>query len=468
MNQPDNYLQLIFQQHAIQINSNRMALFQDFKKQSNILLDVQQISNLQQRIMKSWELHQRVADIKAQGFSFPNGSVGKLYLHQIDMVKLQLEDIDNMSMELPSDGGLIFDAETKLITGIPTISGDLVIKVNFTLKDQPDTTQIHQKTILLIINPDPKTLWKNIPSPTDGRFPKADNQHIADVFLDKRIVVSSKRGRSHANVGSARDDDFSYHNYEDGWSIIAVSDGAGSAKFSREGSRLACTSIVSYFESRLKEDEFKIIDGLVVNFAKSKDAEVGKQINQFVYKEIGNAALHTHKVIDAFAVEEQLSLKELHATFIFCLVKKYEMGYVIMSFCVGDCPIAVLNKEVSEVKMLNQLDVGEYGGGTRFITMPEIFESSSLPQRFGFKLIDDFSYLMLMTDGIYDPKFVTEANLEKIEKWTSFIADLEGDNADGNGLSFDYGNAGIDTQLSSWMDFWESGNHDDRTLAIIY
>jgi hypothetical protein len=35
-------------------------------------------------------------------------------------------------------------------------------------------------------------------------------------------------------------------------------------------------------------------------------------------------------------------------------------------------------------------------------------------------------------------------------------------------VDFDKSNTGIASQLSNWMEFWSQGNHDDRTLAIIY
>jgi hypothetical protein len=117
---------------------------------------------------------------------------------------------------------------------------------------------------------------------------------------------------------------------------------------------------------------------------------------------------------------------------------------------------------------MNWLDVGEFGGGTRFITMPEIFVSDKFATRFGFKIIEDFSYLMLMTDGIYDAKFVVEANLEKLEKWKEFIEDLKGNNEDNAKVDFEESNTEIANQLSTWMDFWSPGNHDDRTLAIVF
>jgi hypothetical protein len=119
---------------------------------------------------------------------------------------------------------------------------------------------------------------------------------------------------------------------------------------------------------------------------------------------------------------------------------------------------------------LNWLDVGEHGGGTRFITEPDIFINKERPvaSRFNFKIFPDFSYLFLMTDGIYDAKFVVEANLEKSEKWKEFLEDLQGKNEDNVKVDFQNSNTEIASQLSNWMDFWSQGNHDDRTLAIIY
>ena len=73
-----------------------------------------------------------------------------------------------------------------------------------------------------------------------------------------------------------------------------------------------------------------------------------------------------------------------------------------------------------------------------------------------------------MSDGIYDPKFVVEANLEKHEKWVEFLQDLHGKNEDNAAVEFSAENKEMANQLSNWMDFWSPGNHDDRTLAIIF
>ena len=117
---------------------------------------------------------------------------------------------------------------------------------------------------------------------------------------------------------------------------------------------------------------------------------------------------------------------------------------------------------------MNPLDVGEFGGGTRFITMPEIFQSNNFAGRLGFRIVKDFDFLMLMTDGIYDPKFEVEANLEKVEKWQAFLDDLQGNNPEKATVGLTADNENAAAELLAWMDFWSPGNHDDRTLAILF
>jgi hypothetical protein len=83
-------------------------------------------------------------------------------------------------------------------------------------------------------------------------------------------------------------------------------------------------------------------------------------------------------------------------------------------------------------------------------------------------MVDDFKYLVLMSDGIYDPKFSVEANLADLKKWKAFFADLDGQNEDKIKVALQKDNTEIEQQFSQWMDFWSPGNHDDRTLAIVF
>ena len=461
------YIESLLTMHKFKINSDKEKLFKDFAADPENINAVKEIQENQKRMVDKWTLKNRVDDIVQQNFRLPNATVNKKYESKIDFLNLGWNDIVFSKFTNLDSYGLHYNNTQEIITGIPLISDDLKSIFLFRLEGEADDSVLHEKPITIIINPDPKLLWKNIESNQSDIYWKKDNVTEVGSFLDKKIVISSKRGRSHANVGSFRDDDYAFKNFtETGWSILAVSDGAGSASESRQGSKLACDLVISYFENNFSAENLKDFDETLLKHNNNPIIETETKINDFVTNNLSKAAKYVHNQLEKFAIQSEKKLKDFHSTLIFTLVKKYEFGYAILTFGVGDCPIGLINKDQTEIKLMNWLDVGEYGGG--FITMSEIFKNDNFSSRFGFSLITDFSYLILMTDGIYDPKFVVEANLEKIEKWNEFLNDLKGNNNDNIAVDFNYQNLEIAHQLSIWMDFWSPGNHDDRTLAIIY
>ncbi len=469
MNDIKQIVQTLFANNNLTVPKNRAAQFDKFLNDEQTIQLVQSIINHQNLLMDKWKRENRVAEIMQQSVRILNATVGKPYEAKIDFEKNKWKDIVSYQFEGLEPVGLAFDEKTKQIVGVPTQSGDVRIMFKFKLEGEPEEAAFHEKPFLLVINPDPKALWKNIESDRNDPYWKEDNLTVFEPLGDRHILASSRRGRSHANVGSFREDDFGFQHFEDsGWSIVAVADGAGSAKLSRKGSALACTTVVDYFSENLTPESFVEFDELLAQHKEGRGDNTQKKLNRFVYNHLGKAALHVHKKLEEFAKNTQVALKDLSTTLIFTLFKKYDIGYAFLSFGVGDCPIALLNKDASEVMLMNWLDVGEYGGGTRFITMPEIFQSDKFATRFGFKLVDDFSFLFLMSDGIYDPKFVVEANLQDIRKWKEFLADLGGKNEDGIKVELTPDNKDIRDQLSAWMDFWSAGNHDDRTLVIVF
>lgn len=469
MEETKKYIQAFLFQNKIEVPTSKLSLFDDFIAKEENINSVKIIQENQKMIMANWKLKTRIEDILLQPVSLPNGTVNKKYETKLDFIKLGWNDVIYSEIKDLEGSGLEFNNDEELIFGNPIISGDLKIKLLFRIEGEAEDSKLNEKIITIIINPDPKSLWKNIESDKKDPYWKEDNAAVSSNFLDKNLVIASKRGRSHSNVGSFRDDDFSFKSInETGWSVVTVSDGAGSASISRKGSEMSCNLVLSYFEENFTAEYLKDFDEILLNHHNKIGDDTTKKLNLFVYDNLSKAAWYVHKELEKFAIKIERPLKDLHATLIFALVKKYEFGYAILTFGVGDCPIGLLNKDLTEIKLMNWLDVGEFGGGTRFITMPEIFQSDKFSTRFGFKLVEDFSYLMLMTDGIYDPKFVVEANLEKIERWKEFLEDLKGKNEENCKVDFNKENAEIANQLSTWMDFWNPGNHDDRTLAIIY
>lgn len=478
------YIQNLFATKGITVSQNRQHLFEDFVQNETNEQVVKIIVEQQNYLMDKWRLKNKIADIIALQLTIPNATVGKAYSAKIDFDQLKLTDAAFTEWDGLNDIGLSFNKEKGSIEGVPICSGELSVKLLFKLDGENEKDLPNEKIIPLVINADPKTLWKDIPSNKEDIFWKEDDYNKVEQLGEKHIVVASSRGRSHENVGSFRDDDFSFKHLDDiGWSVVAVADGAGSYPLSREGSRLACSSVVDYFQNHLEKEPFQIFENQILAYGKSPDDDLFKEINLVSKQILYKAVLFAHNQIKQFAEETQVSHPELfnnsrakspidyfHTTLIFTLLKKFEFGYVVMTFGVGDCPIAIMNKDQTKTTLLNWLDVGEFGGGTRFLTQADIFHSQEHPMvsRFNFKVLTDFSYFFLMSDGIYDPKFVVEANLEKHEMWVEFLKDLMGQNEDNAKIDFSAENKEIANQLSTWMDFWSPGNHDDRTLAIIF
>lgn len=422
-----------------------------------------------------FHMYKETEEFKDSQVILPNAVSRKYYEYRFDLSlfpNIRIQEIKNLDK-----AGLTFDTASAMIYGTPTAALSMDLQVLFS--SCQESNQVEDiKVIPFIVNADPKDLWLNKPSNKNDLFAKEDSDKYAGSFLDKRIVVASQRGRSHAHEGTFRDDHFCVRKLPLEWEIVAVADGAGSAKFSRQGSKIATEYIAESFSDEIL---LKELGDQCVHFfcpeavappgdnqetgssADDLPIKIKSSIINILYKNV--RSLHT--ALSDFALKEEILLKDLNTTLIFALVKKFNFGYVVLTFGVGDCPVNVITENPDDIRLLNMLDIGDFGGGTRFVTMPEIFSHSNMASRFGINKFERFSKLILMTDGIYDPKFVTENKLEDKDAWANFLDDLNGQNEDGLKIDFLH-DEGIQDQLLLWLNFWSKGNHDDRTLAIIY
>lgn len=463
MDDTDQYIRALLQQQGIIIDENHSELFRAFVSTEANISSVRTIRLLQQNMTKEWKIIARRAEINALQLAFPNGIAGKPYQTTFDFKQYGLDDITTYSLSGFENTGLTYDTDTKIISGTPTTSGDIALTFAYNFEGEEVNSTVNQKKVTIIINPDPKSLWKDIPSDINDIYAKADQVAETACLLDFRLIAASKRGRSHANKGSFRDDDYAYAELKNDWAVIAISDGAGSAKFSRKGSLLACNTIVDYFTTQFTVESASLLDEAITLY--SADKSIKSKLMDIAVAHLSAAAKKAYVTINDFALAANTSVSDFHATLAFVLVKKFTTGYAFLSFAVGDCPMAIIDQSFEWVKPLNKLDVGEYGGGTRFITMESIFKEDDFEVRFNFEFTTNLPYLVLMTDGIYDPKFEVEANLAKAEKWKTFFEDLEGNNSEGINVMSDDGDR--HKNLSNWMDFWSPGNHDDRTLIVL-
>ena len=272
MEETKKYILAFLSQNKIEVPTSKSSLFDEFITKETNINSVRIIQENQKMIMADWKLKTRIDDIILQAVSLPNGTTNKKYESKLDFIKLGWNDVIYFEIKDLEDSGLEFNNDEELLFGNPIISGDLKIKLLFRIEGEEEDSILNEKTLTIIINPDPKSLWKNIDSDKNDPYWKEDNVAVSSNFLDKKIVVASKRGRSHANVGSFRDDDFAFKNInETGWSVVCVSDGAGGYPLTRQGSKLACDSIIKYFEENFNEEYLKEFDETLFNHHNKTD-----------------------------------------------------------------------------------------------------------------------------------------------------------------------------------------------------
>lgn len=428
---------------------------------------------------KEERMNQRIMienEIRQLGLRFPNGTVKKEYSYSFQLPTdkidvIELSGIDELGLTLEMDKPGEFS-----LLGKPQKAGDFTLKLRYTTVEGEPVSEL---IIPIAFNPSPRDLWKNIP--TDRNIPyfkeDSDKEYLKveagkDGSPKKDIVAASQRGRSHAQEGKARDDHFSlFHCEESDWYIIAVADGAGSAKYSRKGSEVACNTVIDHCKNLLFENpefEASIREYEADRDNQEKRTNVTRHVIDIVYK----GAMKAHEAVKKVAeANEESKLKDFATTLMFAVCKKYDFGWFIASFWVGDGAMCLFDENNKTAKLLGTPDEGEFSGQTRFLTMPEIFRDPEVvAKRLRMAIVLDFTALFLMSDGVSDPMFETDKNLNDYAKWEEFYNNLKKgfpeDEIGGVDLSDD--NEAAKDQLLGWLDFWSPGNHDDRTIAILY
>ncbi|HOX53621.1 MAG TPA: protein phosphatase 2C domain-containing protein, partial [Fibrobacteria bacterium] len=164
----------------------------------------------------------------------PNARQGAAYEHEFSVHHGSEAVLFRWEAE-PADCGLLLDPRRMVVFGTPTAPGECQVVAFFR---DPRTGEETRRVGQVYVNADPRSLWKDTPSSPETPFWKPD---LVSERLDgphATLIAARRRGRSHAHVGSCCDDDFHLASAGD-WSIAVVADGAGSAKASRLGSRLA-------------------------------------------------------------------------------------------------------------------------------------------------------------------------------------------------------------------------------------
>lgn len=404
-----------------------------------------------------------------------NGKVNQPYKQFFDITDFGITNIGHYEFEGLEDIGLNYAHETGLIEGIPSKAGDHKIILKCFKHGGFDDETVFERPLTLIVNPDPRSLWNTIPTPDTIEYYKPDSDcdfvkvPVSKGFMGlgkkerKDIVAASQRGRSHAHEGNPRDDDFSIDYLTDSeWYLLTIADGAGSAQYSREGAKIACETVTKVCSSQLVKYN-KEVDQLIKDFEGENTSEIKrKKLGDALYNIIGSSVFKAYKNIEKEAQDKDYQFREYSTTLLTTVAKKFKFGWFVAAFWVGDGGIGIYNKDTQYLKILGEPDGGEFAGQTRFLTMSEVMQPAEIYRRLRFEIIDDFTALILMTDGVTDPKFETDSNLMKVEKWNELWDDLT------SKVNLSDDNEESKNELMEWLNFWSPGNHDDRTIAILF
>jgi hypothetical protein len=358
---------------------------------------------------------------------------------------------DLILFDLADDTGLTYDSVASAVRGTPQAPGEFKWRAQWRNLEG----RIVTGHCALLVVPDPKTLWKKLEPPSDLPYRKPNEERLLLAGNGLKVAAASRRGRSHEHVGAFRDDDFSVrHDSGSGWLSIAVADGAGSARNSREGSRIAVQRFSEDVLAELSGKAGSDIQGWLGGWESAP--ETRKQIGERFHQVFLAAAGAAVSAIEEVAKVDQLPVREYSTTLLAAAVRRDGEHTFVASFWIGDGAIAAY-LEAGSVRVLGTPDSGEYAGQTKFLDRAALSELA-FAKRVSVGRFKQLHSLLLMTDGVSDPRFETDAGLAEPERWDSLVCDLS------SSLSSDV----PDAALLSWLEFFTPGHHDDRTVAVLW
>ncbi|MCX7257270.1 MAG: PP2C family serine/threonine-protein phosphatase, partial [Polaromonas sp.] len=385
-------------------------------------------------------------------FQLSNARVGQPYAARLEGKDLAGNPVSICDARLPVDVGLSFDPASGEMRGTPLVDGDYKIALRWSC----DGVAEHAGECLLFVNPDPRSLWKQLEPPADDPYfkPHTDAALIAGPGF--QIAAASRRGRSHEHVGSFRDDDFFVqHDDASGWSLLIVADGAGSAKNSRWGSKLAVQAAGKHIAAQLSGAFGADMRQALAGWASDWEA-ASQAMHAPFYRLFQAASKLAVEAIEQEAESQGAAAKDYATTLLAAVVRRDGDETFLATFWMGDGAIAAYGPQ-GKLRLMGKPDSGEFAGQTRFLDRAALTDPD-----FGKRLVlgcySDLKAVMLMTDGISDPRFETDNGLADAAKWDALwdeisplLAAPEPQKA-----------------LTDWLTFFTPGHHDDRTIAVLW
>ncbi len=283
-------------------------------------------------------------------------------------------------------------------------------------------------------HPSPGSMWRFKPLPN---HPDPHSEADARVF-DKpprgfRMFGARVRGKKHKHDGTNCDDWFHFDQVGP-WTIIAVSDGAGSCAYSRVGAKAACETAVRELATDLADHSF--VQRYTaqewqeacqqtepdLTFAADDVDQVRKALHRAMRQAYDAVAAAFHERAGKPEYEETLKnkrpleLKDLSCTLLLAVHRTIVLDGKELSFVlavqVGDGITGAIHRD-GRAFPIGSADSGGYSGETEFLTSDGKLDANYLGRKTA-NFIGSMQSLMVMTDGVADDYFPADANLGRL------------------------------------------------------
>ena len=273
------------------------------------------------------------------------------------------------------------------------------------------------------------SLWKYLPIPSHEPEPVPEYINGTVKFPGSKVVAARVRGKKHKHEGTNCDDWYEVANYER-MTFIAVSDGAGSKKFSRVGARESCKAAIGFLVSsfeKLFTDKPELKEHLTLALTDSKCMEacgvLAGVVQQSVIKahEAVEAAFYSRKTNPEYekVLGRGLQFKDLSGTLLIAVlipISEITKEHLVISCQIGDGMIAILNSEgefSNSMKLMGVPDSGDFSGETDFLTSSQMKNIETLQHRTKISrtVVDT---VMVMSDGVADDYFPNETQMRRL------------------------------------------------------
>jgi len=268
--------------------------------------------------------------------------------------------------------------------------------------------------------PAPVAQWKYLP------IPEGPDKHTESAVAQTagcagfRLIGARVRGKKHKHDGTNGDDWFEFAK-SGAWTIIAVSDGAGSKKLSRVGAREACGAAVKSMAAAL--ENHKLAPRSTAQDWDQPGEDIDK-VKQIVHDGMRGA----YQAIECACAERQGNaeitallgrepeVNDFSATLLLAVhtfvESEGEPRSCVVACQVGDGMSAAITTN-GELKLLGEADTGGFSGETEFLTSRSKLERENLEKKTRL-YVGPLRALMVMTDGVADDYFPPDPEMARL------------------------------------------------------